>query len=61
MSNNKQKERISITDITKQDFRKFLKKFKKSPYLGYKSKKVHKKTTESYLFLIKHITKLTKS
>ena len=29
----KQKERISITDITNQDLRKFLKEFKNSPYL----------------------------
>ena len=37
-SNNKQKERVAITDITNQDFRKFLNKFKNSPYLGYTSK-----------------------
>ena len=33
MSNKKQKARFSITDITNQDFRKLLKKFKNSPYL----------------------------
>ena len=37
-SNNKQKETFAITDITNQDFRKFLIFFKNSTYLGYKSK-----------------------
>ena len=37
-SNNKQKERFNITDITNQYFRKLLKKFKNSPYLGNKIK-----------------------
>ena len=34
--NKKQKLRFSITYITTQDIRKFLKKFINSPYLGYK-------------------------
>ena len=39
--NKKQKSRFAITDITKQYFRKLLKKFDNSPYLGYKSKQAH--------------------
>ena len=38
--NKKQKERFSITDINKQNFRNFLNKFDNSYYLGYKSKQV---------------------
>ena len=34
--NKKQKARISITDITNQYFRRFLKSFNNLPYLGYK-------------------------
>ena len=52
-SNNKQKERFTITDITNQDLRNFLKKFNNSPYLGYKSKQVHNEPTEPYFFPIK--------
>ena len=52
-SNNKQKARFSITDITNKDFRKFLKNFNNSPYLGYKSKQDRNEPTEAYLFLIK--------
>ena len=59
-SNNKQKERFNITDITNQYFRKLLSKFKNSPYLDYKSKQVDNDPTEAYFFLIKHITKLMK-
>ena len=33
-SNKKQKARFAITDTTNQDFRKFLNKFKNSPYQG---------------------------
>ena len=33
-SNKKQKAKFAITDITNQDFRKLLKKFNNSPYLG---------------------------
>ena len=58
--NKKKNSRFSITDITNQYFRKFLKKFKNSPYLGYNSKQVHNEPTESYFFLIKYITKLIK-
>ena len=61
MSNKKQKARFSVTDITNQYFRNFLKKFKNSPYLGYKSKKVHDEPTEAYFLLIKPITRLMKS
>ena len=49
--------RFAITDITKQYFRKFLKRFKNSPYLGYKSKQVHNESTKDYFFLIEYITK----
>ena len=56
--NNKQKERFPITDITNQNFKNFLKMFKNSYYLGYKSKQVHNEPTEAYFFLIKHINKL---
>ena len=52
---------FDITDITNQDFRKFLKKFNNSPYLGYKSKNIHNEPPETYIFLIKQITKLMKS
>ena len=40
--NKKQKARFSITEITNQDFRKLLNKFKNSPFLGYKFKNVQK-------------------
>ena len=46
-SNRKQNERFSVTGITNKDFRKLLKKFKISPYLGYKSKQVHNEPTEA--------------
>ena len=59
--NKKQKTRFAITDITKQDYRKFLKNFESSPYLGYNIKQFHNEPTEDYLFLIKHITKRIKS
>ena len=52
-SNKKQKARFSINEITNQYFIKLRKKFKNSPYLGYKSKQVHNEPTEAYLFLIK--------
>ena len=61
MSNNKQKSRFSISDITKQDFSKLLKKFNNSPYIGLKSKQVHNKPTKANFFLIKQINKLMKS
>ena len=59
--NTKQKSRCAITEITKQDFRKILKKFNNSPYLDYNSKQFHNKPTDDYLFLIKYITKIIKS
>ena len=34
-SNNKQKVRFAITDINNQEFKKFLKNFNNSTYLGY--------------------------
>ena len=37
-----------------------LKKFKNSNDLGYKDKQVQSEPTEAYVFLIKHITKITK-
>ena len=58
--NNKQKWKTAINDTTHQDFRKLLNKYKKLPQIGYKKKKVHNKPTESYLFLVKHISKLLK-
>ena len=59
--NEKQKARFSITVIAENYFRKCLKKFDNSPYLGYKIKQVHSEPTEAYLFIIKNITKLIKS
>ena len=58
--NNKQKARTSITGITNQYFRDFLKEFKTSLYLGYKKKQVHNEPNEAYVFLIKHISKQIK-
>ena len=52
-SNKKQNAMFAITEITNQSFRKFLGKFKNSPYLGYKSKQDHNEPTEAYLLLIK--------
>ena len=57
---NKKKGKISITDITNQDFRKLLNNFNNSPYIGYKSKKFHNEPNEAYFFLIKNITKTIK-
>ena len=54
------KSRCAITGITKQDYRKFLKKFNNSPYLGYKSKHVHNEQHEAYLLLIKQIINIIK-
>ena len=60
-SNNKQKARFAITDITKKDFRKLLKRFNNSSYLGYKSKPFHNELTEAYFFLIKNNINLMKA
>ena len=38
MSNNKSVARLTIADITNQDFRKLLKKFNNSSYLDIRSK-----------------------
>ena len=48
----RKKLKFSITDITKQYFRKLIKGFKISPILGYKKKHVHNQPTEVFLFLI---------
>ena len=61
MLSNKQKSSFAITDINKQDFIKFFKKFINSPYLGYNSKQVHIEPTEAYFSLIKNITNPIKS
>ena len=45
--NKKRKARFYITDITNHYFSKLLKKFNNSPYLGYKSKRVHNEPTEA--------------
>ena len=45
IKNKKQKERISISEITNQYFRKFFMEFNNSPYLGYKNKQVHNEPT----------------
>ena len=45
-SNDKQRARFSINEITNQDFSNFLNKFKNSPYLGYKGKHFHNEPTE---------------
>ena len=58
--NKKQKTRFAITDITNQDFSKFLNKVKNSPCLGYKRKHVHNEPTEAHFFLIKQISKVMK-
>ena len=53
--NNKQSARVAITDITNQYFRKLIKEFNNSPYIGYKKKQVHNEPTEAYFFLVKHV------
>ena len=35
---NNKKSIFAITEITNQDFRKLINKFKNPPYIGYKSK-----------------------
>ena len=45
--NKKQKGIFPITDITKHNFRKLIKKFNNSPYIGYKSKQVYNEPTEA--------------
>ena len=59
-SENKQKARFYITDITKKYFRKLRKRLNHSSYPGYKSKKFHNELMDAYFFLIKNITKLMK-
>ena len=61
ISNKKQKAGFDITDISNQDFRKFLKRFNSSSYLGLKIKQVHNIATEVYFFPVKYITKIMKS
>ena len=48
----KLKARFTIPEITNQDFRKLLKKFKNSPYICYKMKQVHIEVTDAF-FCIK--------
>ena len=57
----KQKRKTTINIINNQYFRKLLKEFKNSPYLGHKKKKVHNEPTEAYFFLIKQVSKLIKT
>ena len=45
-SQTRKNSRTSITDITNQYFREFLREFRILPYLGYKSKQVHNEQTE---------------
>ena len=59
--NKKQKSKTAITDITNKCFRKLLREFKNSHYLGYKRKQVHKEPTEAYFFLTKQVPKRIKS
>ena len=58
--NKKQRTRTAITEITKQGFRKLLKKFIILTYLCYNNKHVHNEPTKDYLFIIKHISKKIK-
>ena len=58
--NKKQKLSFAITDIINQYFRKLLKGFNNSSYLGYKNKQVPNKPTESYFLLIIHVSKIIK-
>ena len=59
-TNKKQKARITITDITNQDFSNLLKEFRNFPYLVYKKKHICNGPTEAYFFLIKQVSKLIK-
>ena len=59
--NKKKNTRFSIPEITYQNFRNLLKKFKISPDLGYNIKELHNEPNEAYLFLIKQITELIKT
>ena len=52
--------RFDITDINNQDLSNFLRKSKNLPDIGYKKKQIRNEPTESYLFLIRNITKLIK-
>ena len=49
-----------MTETNNQDFRKLLKRFNNSPYIDYKSKQVYNEITQTYFFLIKHISKIMK-
>ena len=46
-SDKKKKARYAINKIDNQGSRNFIKKFKNSPYLGYKGKQVHNEPAES--------------
>ena len=54
-------ERIDITDTNNHYFSNFLREFKNSPCLGYKSKQVYNERIETYLFLINYILKPIKT
>ena len=58
--NKNQTARTAITVINNQYFRDFLKEFNNAPYLGYNKKQVNNELTETYLFLIKQVSKLIK-
>ena len=60
ITNKKLSAGFTITGVTNQYFRKFLKKFNNSPDIGYNKKQVHNEPTEAYFFLIKHISKIMK-
>ena len=55
--NKKQNGRISITDITNQDFIKFLKEVINLTFVGNKKKQVDNESIEAYFYLRKHISK----
>ena len=61
IANKKQRAKFSITDITKQVFRKFLKKFDKLPYIGYNRKRFHNELDEACFFIIKRINRQKQS
>ena len=60
-SKQRKNAKTSITDITDQYFRQFIKEFLKPPNVCYKKKKAHIEPTKAYLFLIKQFYKRIKS
>ena len=57
----KHKARTAITDINNQHLTKFIKEFKKSPYLCCNKNQVHNEPTKAYFFLIKKFSNLIKN